>query len=134
MRVRARSVVLGVLGLLVLLVAGGLTVVGWQVVLGPSARPLTARTFEKTPARLARGQYLVEGVAACFHCHSDHDFTTPEYGSATQVWAAVSPELDDRGGEYLESCRVSDAVAPYANDAQHAAEFWDLSEKLCATT
>ena len=62
------------------------------------------------------------------------DFTTPEYGSATQVWAAVSPELADRGGEYLENCGVSDAVARYADDAEHAAALWALSEKLCATT
>jgi NAD(P)-dependent dehydrogenase (short-subunit alcohol dehydrogenase family) len=62
------------------------------------------------------------------------DFTTPEYGAATQVWAAVSPELADRGGLYLENCGVSDAVAPYVNDAGHAAELWSLSEKLCATT
>jgi NAD(P)-dependent dehydrogenase (short-subunit alcohol dehydrogenase family) len=61
------------------------------------------------------------------------DFTTPEYGAATQVWAAVSPELADRGGLYLEDCAVSDAVAPYANDAEHAAQLWSLSEKLCAT-
>ena len=33
-------------------------------------------------------------------------------GSATQVWAAVSPELADRGGLYLESCGVSDALDP----------------------
>lgn len=61
------------------------------------------------------------------------DFTTPEYGAATQVWAAVSPELAGRGGLYLENCAVSDAVAPYTNDAEHAAELWSLSEKLCAT-
>jgi NAD(P)-dependent dehydrogenase (short-subunit alcohol dehydrogenase family) len=60
------------------------------------------------------------------------DFTTPEHGAATQVWAAVSPELADRGGLYLEDCRVSDAVAPHARDAEHAAAFWLLSEKLCA--
>ncbi len=62
------------------------------------------------------------------------DFTTPEYGAATQVWAAVSPELVDQGGVYLESCAISDAVAPYANDGEHAAGLWDLSEKLCAAT
>jgi NAD(P)-dependent dehydrogenase (short-subunit alcohol dehydrogenase family) len=61
------------------------------------------------------------------------DFTTPEYGAATQVWAAVSPELADRGGLYLENCAVGDSVAPYANDGEHAAELWSLSEKLCAT-
>ncbi|MDT7740283.1 MAG: hypothetical protein QOK09_3652 [Mycobacterium sp.] len=60
------------------------------------------------------------------------DFTTPEYGAGTQVWAAVSPELAGRGGLYLEDCRVSETVAPYARDAEHAAALWELSEKLCA--
>ena len=60
------------------------------------------------------------------------DFTTPEYGAATQLWAAVSPELAGRGGLYLEDCRVSETVAPYARDAEHAAALWELSEKLCA--
>ncbi len=61
------------------------------------------------------------------------DFTTPEWGAATQVWAAVSPELAGRGGLYLEDCRVSQQVAPHACDQQYAAELWELSEKLCAT-
>ena len=60
------------------------------------------------------------------------DFTTPEYGAATQVWAAVSPELADRGALYLEDCRVSATTAPYAQDSQHAEALWALSEKLCA--
>ena len=59
------------------------------------------------------------------------DFTTPEHGAATQVWAAVSPELADKGGLYLEDCGVSEAVAPYARDEWRAADWWDLSEKLC---
>jgi NAD(P)-dependent dehydrogenase (short-subunit alcohol dehydrogenase family) len=58
------------------------------------------------------------------------DFVTPEHGAATQVWAAVSPELDAGGGLYLEDCRVSDKVAPYAADEQRAAALWMLSEKL----
>jgi NAD(P)-dependent dehydrogenase (short-subunit alcohol dehydrogenase family) len=62
------------------------------------------------------------------------DFTTPEYGAATQVWAAVSPELAGLGGLYLENCGVSDAVAPYATDAEHAEQLWALSETLCAAT
>jgi NAD(P)-dependent dehydrogenase (short-subunit alcohol dehydrogenase family) len=60
------------------------------------------------------------------------DFTTPEHGAATQVWAAVSPELADRGGLYLEDCSVSETVAPHARDTDHAAALWLLSEKLCA--
>ena len=38
------------------------------------ARTLTDRTFERTPQRLARGQYLVEHVAHCFLCHSENDW------------------------------------------------------------
>jgi NAD(P)-dependent dehydrogenase (short-subunit alcohol dehydrogenase family) len=60
------------------------------------------------------------------------DFVMPEHGAATQVWAAVSPELAGRGGVYLEDCAVNDAVAPYACDEQRAADFWALSEQLCA--
>ncbi|OBI50617.1 SDR family NAD(P)-dependent oxidoreductase [Mycobacterium sp. E787] len=59
------------------------------------------------------------------------DPSTPEQGAATQVWAAVSPELAGRGGLYLEDCRISDAVAPYARDEQRAADWWALSEKYC---
>jgi len=61
------------------------------------------------------------------------DVTTPDRGAATQVWAAVTPELTDRGGLYLENCAISDAVAPYALDEQRAADWWELSEKFCAT-
>lgn len=60
------------------------------------------------------------------------DFATPEHGAATQVWAAISPDLTGRGGLYLEQCGISDAVAPYAGDRQRAADWWSLSEELCA--
>src|SRR5579862_5526441 len=67
--------------------------------MGPSARPLTSRIFERTPARLVRGEYLVQSVAACFHCHSEHDFTTPEYpipaGKMGAGWHMPIPELGE---------------------------------------
>ncbi|HEX5252802.1 MAG TPA: SDR family NAD(P)-dependent oxidoreductase [Mycobacterium sp.] len=60
------------------------------------------------------------------------DFVMPDQGAATQVWAAVSPELAGSGGLYLEDCGISEA-ALHARDEQRAAELWELSEKLCAT-
>ena len=60
-----------------------------------------------------------------------HDFQMPEHGAATQVWAAVSKELADVGSVYLADFRVREDVAPYAMDEAHAAELWDLSERLC---
>jgi len=98
MRVRAKSIVLGILVLLVLLVIGGLTAVGWQIVLGPDARPVSSEKFEATEARLARGKYLAEGPAACFHCHTEHDFTDPEYpivqARKGAGWVMPVPELN----------------------------------------
>jgi cytochrome c553 len=90
-------VILGILGLLVLLLLGAITAVGWQIVLGPKARAVTGRKIEATPQRLARGRYLVDGVAGCFHCHSEHDFKDPEYplieGKKGAGWALPIPEL-----------------------------------------
>jgi cytochrome c553 len=40
---------------------------------GARSRPLTARTFERTPARVERGRYLVTGLLGCFGCHSQHE-------------------------------------------------------------
>ncbi len=98
MVVRARAVVLGLVGLILLLVIGGLTMIGWEVILGPKARAVSTTPFEKTEARLARGKYLVEGPAACFHCHSEHDFTNEEYprieAKKGAGWVMPIPELN----------------------------------------
>ncbi len=59
------------------------------------------------------------------------DFTMPEQGAATQVWAAVSPTLADVGSVYLADCAIRDDVAPYALDVEHAQALWELSERLC---
>jgi NAD(P)-dependent dehydrogenase (short-subunit alcohol dehydrogenase family) len=61
----------------------------------------------------------------------DIEVLTPEQGAATQVWAAVSPELMDNGGAYLAECRVRQDVAPYAVDETRAAALWELSDALC---
>jgi cytochrome c553 len=79
MRIRARTVLASLAVLVVLLVLGGITAIGWEVVFGPKARATTDRKFDVTEARLARGKYLAEGPAACFHCHSEHDFSNPDY-------------------------------------------------------
>jgi cytochrome c553 len=69
-----------ILGVIVLVVAVLLPVaitftIGWRPFIGPRTRALTDRKFERTPERLARGKYLVEGVSPCMSCHSPHDWT-----------------------------------------------------------
>ncbi|MEZ0354931.1 SDR family NAD(P)-dependent oxidoreductase [Mycobacterium sp. SA01] len=65
------------------------------------------------------------------------EVTDVEHGAATTVWAATSPELDGRGGLYLEDCHVADAMvdgveggyAPWAVDPGQAARLWEWSAR-----
>lgn len=41
----------------------------------PAASVLDLEVIPRTPERLARGSYLVNGVLQCFNCHSDVDFS-----------------------------------------------------------
>ena len=92
-----KKVLVGMAILLLILAIGGISAVGWQVILGPKARPVSALTFERTEARRARGEYLVEHVVGCFHCHSEHDLTVPTApvtaGMKGAGWAMPIPEL-----------------------------------------
>ena len=77
-------------------------------------------------------------------------FKTPEQGASTTIFACVAPELENRGGLYLNDChicRVGDAkeiqaamgdfnfpdvVADYAVDEASADKLWQISEKTVA--
>jgi hypothetical protein len=60
----------------VLAIAISLTI-GWRPLIGPKARPLSSRTFERTPQRLERGRYIATALSGCIYCHSRHDWATP---------------------------------------------------------
>ena len=62
-----------ILGLLVFAAIALTFTVGWRPVIGAKKRPLTARTFESTPERMRRGEYLVHAVMQCMGCHSKYD-------------------------------------------------------------
>ncbi len=66
-------------------------------------------------------------------------FKSVEAGAATSVFAATAPELEGRGGLYLEDCHVAavndapdalDGVKSYALDPQSAERLWEVSENL----
>ena len=66
-------------------------------------------------------------------------FKTVEAGAATSCFAATAPELEGRGGLYLEDCHVAavndapdalDGVKSYAIDPENAERLWAVSEKL----
>jgi mono/diheme cytochrome c family protein len=70
-----KKIALAVVCVLVLAVVVGLpALVGIRPFVGARARPLTTRTFERTPARLERGRYMVTaGQPPCAACHSAMD-------------------------------------------------------------
>jgi mono/diheme cytochrome c family protein len=49
--------------------------VGIHPFIGPRKRATTDKTYERTPQRLERGQYLAGSVSGCLFCHSPHDWT-----------------------------------------------------------
>jgi len=66
--------------ILVVLLAIAITfTIGWRPFIGPRMRPVTNRTFESTPARLARGSYIFHSVSLCVDCHSPHDNTSKDW-------------------------------------------------------
>lgn len=64
-------------------------------------------------------------------------FKSIPQGAATSIWAATAPELEGRGGLYLEDCHVAEAAAtdssggvqPWALDPDAAERLWQLSEQ-----
>jgi mono/diheme cytochrome c family protein len=74
---RWQKIVLGAtLAIGAVLLVGISATIGWRPFIGPRARPLTDRRVEATPARLARGEYVVRNVALCLYCHSELDTAT----------------------------------------------------------
>ena len=65
------------MALVVLAVAGAILSVGYTVRKDRAKAPTTSVKFERTPARLERGRYIVESTAHCFQCHSDVDYSKP---------------------------------------------------------
>jgi mono/diheme cytochrome c family protein len=76
-------------GIALVIVAFVIGAVSWLSLRKPASRPASAEKIEATPARLARGHYLVEHVSDCLGCHSDHSV---KYGFP------VKPGTEGEGG------------------------------------
>jgi cytochrome c553 len=80
------KVVGGVVVVIVALIAGGLS---WLSLRKPAQNPPSSEKIAATPARIARGEYVVEHVADCLGCHSDH----------IMAWSVpVKPGTEGQGG------------------------------------
>ena len=79
----------------VLAIAVTLTI-GWCPLIGPKARPLSGRTFQRTPQRLERGRYIATALSGCLYCHSHHDWAAPgtPIVPGTEGAGEIQPEAD----------------------------------------
>lgn len=67
---------------------------------------------------------------------------TVEQGAASPLWAALAPELEGRGGLYVEDCAVAPLWAPpmpscwgvtaQSLDINDSRKLWDLTEEMIA--
>jgi hypothetical protein len=66
-------------------------------------------------------------------------FKSVAQGASTSTWAATGIELENIGGLYLENCQEAGpmdtampfiGVMPYALDASHAGDVWEMTERL----
>ena len=71
------------------------------------------------------------------------EWKTVPSGAATSVWAATAPELEGRGGLYLEDCHVAalrksaddeGGVEAWALDPEAAKRLWRVSEEMVGET
>jgi mono/diheme cytochrome c family protein len=79
----------------------------------------------RTPQRLARGQYLVEGLVQCFFCHSEIDYQH----------RGGQPLSGKKGGGFIFPPEESDVPAPYrvvapniSPDPEYGAGKWKDSD------
>ncbi len=84
------------ISLIVLLAIAITLTIGWRPFLGPRARAVTNRTFERTPQRLQRGRYIATALGGCSYCHTPHNWTAP-------------------GTPYVEGMEGAGEVMPYGN-------------------
>jgi NAD(P)-dependent dehydrogenase (short-subunit alcohol dehydrogenase family) len=94
------------------------------VILTELARHMVAEDFEMIRSRQPGGTMKLKSVEA---------------GAATSVYAATAPELEGRGGLYIEDCAVAEVddredaakgVRSYALDPDAAARLWQVSEEM----
>jgi mono/diheme cytochrome c family protein len=104
MKVWIKIVLIVLIVAIVLAAVGAVKMYGVRAFLGPRARPLTSRTFERTPARLARGKYLVEAVLTCNHCHSPNDWTKHD--------APIPPGMELAGQDMGSDPSLGHLIAP----------------------
>jgi NAD(P)-dependent dehydrogenase (short-subunit alcohol dehydrogenase family) len=83
---------------------------------------LTPLQRHLTPAEMVEAGWIDESGTALLP-----EFRSPEQGAATQVWAAIAPELDGTGGVYCVDCAI---VRSFEDCDDQTVRLWALSAEL----
>ena len=85
----------------------------------PPQREPSAEVVEATPARLARGEYLVQNVLLCVNCHSERDWTV--YGAPAKAPFGQGRECLGRDGDVpgLDDAREFPGIVCFRNITGH---------------
>lgn len=117
----------------VLVVAAGVLLAGCQSAKVPSAiktpSVLEMEPIPRTPERLARGKYLVDGLVQCFFCHSEIDYKN----------RGTQPLPGKKGGGFVFPPEESEVALPYrvvapniSPDPEYGAGNWKDSDVVRA--
>ena len=81
---------------------------------GPAANKpnIPKLIYDRTPQRLERGKYLVEGLAHCFRCHSENDF---QHSNPTTMHRTPSAPI---GGRFTPASKAAPPPPPLDYDHQ----------------
>ncbi|WP_143305566.1 oxidoreductase [Chitinophaga vietnamensis] len=89
---------------------------------------------------LTREEMIAQGWLDTNGNPADRSFKTTPQGAATQVWAATSPLLNNKGGVYCEDCNIAPlsahdevtfaGVKAYAIDPVQAQRLWEISVEM----
>ena len=117
------KLVAGLVALAALLVGG---VLAWYLVVLPPAVPPPDITIERTPERVARGEYLANAVFGCMYCHSTRDWT--------QFAGPVVPGTLGKGGQVFDQGQGLSGSIVSANLTPHHLGSWTDGEIYRAIT
>ncbi|MDZ4695054.1 MAG: cytochrome C [Deltaproteobacteria bacterium] len=98
-----KKVLVGIVALLMVVVGGAAAFLATK----PSLRPASAETVERTPTRIARGEYLVNNVLLCMDCHSDRSmdrYTFPPSGKSLGGGGSLCWDENMKGMEGFTLC------------------------------
>ncbi|XP_007910495.2 retinol dehydrogenase 13 isoform X1 [Callorhinchus milii] len=73
-------------------------------------------------------------IRSCFNIIGFFCFKSPQEGAVSTIYCAVSKELENVSGKYIDSDCSLRLPSPTAQDASIAGKLWDISERLTANS